>query len=497
MLVDIMPLQYLLNQAWSWFAGPGINIIIIIVLAMLVPRAGRFAERMITREVSANQDEDESKSTLAIWGVGIYVVQIIAYFLLIVAFLQQVGFSLAGAAIPATVVSAAVGFGAQSIIADFLAGFFILSEKQYGVGDWVKFAGNGVEVEGTVIAITMRATKIRTISQETVIIPNSTARISINASNFWSRAVVVIPVPLLGSQNARDAAERSERAARRALAHENVAAELIGELDVHPAVAVNPPSTVGMPWTVDMRFMIQTTAGNHWFVERAIRMAILEEFWDEYGSATTASGQVLDHVATAELTSESPTVLFDELDTASQETTGDTGNTIEDIAEEDPESQDYGESDATEDLVAESDPEDKKPLHRFWASLKEMRSSTLWLIIVLVVLIVLKPLFFSTENEEGDRVAGVLAPRPISTAEETEEPEQPEPTAPLTQEYEPQPQQTTPPPGNQPQNSPTQQPQQPTPNNPQQPQQQQQQQPEDTQPSISEQPQVNPGAPVN
>lgn len=50
---------------------------------------------------------------------------------------------------------------------------------------------------------------------------------------------------------------------------------------------------------VDMRFMIQVTAGNQWMVERAIRSEILDEFWDEYGSATTTSGELRNQLTTA------------------------------------------------------------------------------------------------------------------------------------------------------------------------------------------------------
>lgn len=43
-----------------------------------------------------------------------------------------------------------------------------------------------------------------------------------------------------------------------------------------------------------MRFLVQVTAGNQWLVERAIRTEIISEFWEEYGSATTTSGTLID-----------------------------------------------------------------------------------------------------------------------------------------------------------------------------------------------------------
>ncbi len=288
-----MLLRYLLQQAWTWFAESGLKILLILVIALLVPRIGRYIHYLITRNLERNsEDPDHTKAQLAIAGAVIYVVQIVAYFVLLVLLLEAIGFSLAGAAIPATVVSAAVGFGAQSIIADFLAGFFILSERQFGVGDWVRFEGGGVTVEGTVIKVTMRATRIRTMAEETVIIPNSTAKVCINSSNAWSAAVVEMPIPLLSSKNVQEAIDRTHAAAQRALRRDDVAPALLDDLVVQPATDVTPPTTVGMPWMMEMRIMVQVNPGSQWLVERAIRVAILDEFWSEYGSATTTSGEM-------------------------------------------------------------------------------------------------------------------------------------------------------------------------------------------------------------
>lgn len=283
--------DYMLTQLWRWVADTGINLAILIVAAFLVPRAGRLLQRWIHHR-SESSDPNESKSQLALAGASIYIAQLVAYFVITVFFLQQLGFSMVGATIPATIASAAIGLGAQSIIADFLAGFFIITEKQYGVGDWVRFEGNGVEVEGTVIQVTMRATRIRTLSEQTVIIPNSTARVCINSSHYWSSAVVVMDVPLLGSASANEAIDRTEQAARRALEHPDVKKELLGELDVQPAVSVDAPTVVGMPWTMKIRLIIQVKAAMQWMVERAIRIAIVDEFWSEYGSATTMTGEL-------------------------------------------------------------------------------------------------------------------------------------------------------------------------------------------------------------
>ena len=289
-----MPFQLVFNQVWSWIADTGINLALLIILAMLVPRAGRLANRIVEKRIQASQDEDEGKSSLAIAGVGIYIIQIIAYFLILVFLLQQIGFSLAGAAIPATVISAAVGFGSQQIIADFVAGFFILSEKQYGVGDLVTFQGNGVDLTGTVIQITMRSTQVRTLEEYTVTIPNSAAQVCINNSNHWSRALVVVPVPLLGSRDTEEVIARADSAPRRAIADPEIEPLIRGELLSQPGLNLNAPTTVGMPWTLDIRYMIRCSPGDQFPIERAINVYVLEEFFDEYGSATPVSGETTD-----------------------------------------------------------------------------------------------------------------------------------------------------------------------------------------------------------
>ena len=285
-----MPLSTIASLFWAWIVDPGLTLGLWLIIALLIPRAGRLAMYLITNKIVA-PDEDDTKTQLALAGVLVYVAQIIAYFLVFVFALSTLGFSLAGATIPATAASAAIGFGAQSIIADFIAGFFVLSEKQYGVGDWVRFEGGATDIEGTVIQITMRSTRIRTLAEQTVIIPNSKAGVSINNSNHWSSAVVTMQIPLLESSTIDEAVERATKAAEAALTEPKIDEVVWGPLAVHPAVNVTEPTTVGMPWTVGVRFLAQVKPGSQWLVERAIRMSLVSEFWNEYRSTSSLDGK--------------------------------------------------------------------------------------------------------------------------------------------------------------------------------------------------------------
>ena len=123
-----MPLSTIASLFWAWIVDPGLTLGLWLIIALLIPRAGRLAMYLITNKIVA-PDEDDTKTQLALAGVLVYLAQIAAYFRVFAFALSALGFSLAGATIPATAASAALGFGAPSIIADFIAGFFVLSEK--------------------------------------------------------------------------------------------------------------------------------------------------------------------------------------------------------------------------------------------------------------------------------------------------------------------------------------------------------------------------------
>ena len=100
--------------------------------------------------------------------------------------LSELGVSIAPILGAAGVVGLAVGFGAQSLIKDFFAGFMILLEDQYNVGDTVKIG----ETSGTVERLTLRMTLIRALDGSLTIIPNGTITTVSNFSKDWSRAVL-------------------------------------------------------------------------------------------------------------------------------------------------------------------------------------------------------------------------------------------------------------------------------------------------------------------
>ena len=110
--------------------------------------------------------------------------------------LSRLGVPLAGLVAPATVAGVALGFGAQRIVQDLLAGFFIITERQYGFGDVIRLAvvGIGEPRTGTVEDVTLRVTTMRTVDGEVVVTPNGQIVQVVNLSRDWARAVIDIPL---------------------------------------------------------------------------------------------------------------------------------------------------------------------------------------------------------------------------------------------------------------------------------------------------------------
>lgn len=275
-----MNLEYFLFRLWEMVVDHAIPLVALLLLAILVPRLGRLTVRII--EGRLDEEEESTKSRLALLGALVYVVQIIAYFIIVLLALSNLGVPPLGAAVPATIVSAAVGFGAQSIIGDFLSGFFILSERQFGVGDYVSFDGTSTATEGTVVALTLRATKVRTPSGEVVMIPNGSAGVVTNYSQEWSRAVVNFDVPVRSGENLDDIHRTIEETAKQAIKDPSISEDVAGEVEILPATALTSPTAAGQPWRVNFRVLVVVNPARQWAVERGIRAALLNVFWDHF-----------------------------------------------------------------------------------------------------------------------------------------------------------------------------------------------------------------------
>ena len=104
--------------------------------------------------------------------------------------LSEVGVNIAPIIASAGIIGIALGFGAQSLVKDFLSGIFMIVEDQYGVGDVIDLG----EAIGTVEAVTLRVTRLRDLNGTVWYVPNGEILRVGNMSQNWSRAVVDVSV---------------------------------------------------------------------------------------------------------------------------------------------------------------------------------------------------------------------------------------------------------------------------------------------------------------
>ncbi len=119
-----------------------------------------------------------STSSVAIWSIGLLIV------------LSRLGIDLGPLLASAGVLGVALGFGAQALVKDYLAGIFIIIEDQYGVGDIVDVGA----VVGTVEEITLRITRLRDLTGVVWYVRNGEVVRVANRSQGWTLAVMDMPV---------------------------------------------------------------------------------------------------------------------------------------------------------------------------------------------------------------------------------------------------------------------------------------------------------------
>jgi small conductance mechanosensitive channel len=186
-------------------------------------------------------------------GVGRIVIVIFAIILTLDTFME-IAPLLAGAGI----LGLAVSFGSQSLVKDVLAGFFILMEHQFDVGDVIEVAGKSGGVE----KMTLRVVTLRDLDGTVHVVPNGQITTVSNRTRGWSRAVLDIGV---GYASDVDQALETLRQEARAFAEDSAWSY---KLD-------GPPEVVGVQGlgdnAVTIRVMLRTRPGMQWEVGREFR----------------------------------------------------------------------------------------------------------------------------------------------------------------------------------------------------------------------------------
>lgn len=195
------------EKAADWFLGAPVQIVLIVVLAVgarwLVSRAiGRAVASMVRRaergtrtdrmlrEATGLDAERRRQRAATMGSVLRSAATIFIAVIAILTILATLGVPVGPLMASAGVGGVALGFGAQSLVKDFLSGIFMIVEDQYGVGDVIDTG----EAIGTVEEVTLRITRLRDASGVIWYVRNGEVIRIGNRSQGWSMAVIDIPV---------------------------------------------------------------------------------------------------------------------------------------------------------------------------------------------------------------------------------------------------------------------------------------------------------------
>ncbi|HXY91857.1 MAG TPA: mechanosensitive ion channel family protein [Acidimicrobiia bacterium] len=197
-----------------------------------------------------------SIAALLIWSVAVLTI------------LDDLGVNLAPLLAGAGVAGLALGFGAQSLVRDFISGLFMLIEDQYGVGDVID---TGVAT-GTVEALTLRTTRLRDTEGVVWHVPNGEIRRVGNMSQQWARALVDVTIGYEADvARATDAITRAVAGVRSDPA---IGRAILDDPEVLGLESVAPDRVV-------IRVAVRTRPQEHERVARALRARIKQTLDDE------------------------------------------------------------------------------------------------------------------------------------------------------------------------------------------------------------------------
>jgi small conductance mechanosensitive channel len=178
-----------------------------------------------------------------------------------IAILAELGIAIGALAAGAGILGAALGFGAQSLVKDFLAGLFIVVEDQFGVGDFVDLG----TATGVVESIRLRVTQVRDSEGTVWYVRNGEILRVGNQSQGWSR--IILDLPLAYNSDLEKAKKAIEAAAAKLTETSTLKTGLIGKAEVWGIQALGGEEIV-------FRMVQQVRPSKKEAITRALRMEV-------------------------------------------------------------------------------------------------------------------------------------------------------------------------------------------------------------------------------
>jgi len=238
-------------------------LIIAFILARLLRKLSRHLSVLSSRLGLPTALRAQQLRTLSsvIYSVGVSAI----LFLAAMQILPLLGINMGPLLASAGIVGLAIGFGAQTLVRDFINGFLILVENQYDIGDTVKLAG----VQGTVETMTLRRTVLRDDTGALHTVPSSEIKVVSNLTRDWTQLPVHISVAYGADSD-------------RVIQLLNEVAEEVANDPKYADKIVAKPEVPGIDKVtggeVDYLLLVKTKPGAQYAVGRELRLRIKTSF---------------------------------------------------------------------------------------------------------------------------------------------------------------------------------------------------------------------------
>jgi small-conductance mechanosensitive channel len=260
-------INYWRDDAFDFLRHQFPKILAVLLIAFVLSRLLKLVTRHLT-QFSHRQDlpssvRSQQFRTLSSvsYSIGLFVIGFIASMQILALLGVNMGPLLASAGIAGL----AIGFGAQTLVKDFINGFFILAENQYDLGDAVRIAG----VQGVVEMMTLRRTVLRDADGTVHTVPSSTIQVVSNLTRDWTQVSLHVSVAY-GVDSDRVIAVLKQ-----------VGAELASDPEFANMIVATPevPGIDKVSGTsVDYLMLVKTTPGGQFAVKRELQRRIKASF---------------------------------------------------------------------------------------------------------------------------------------------------------------------------------------------------------------------------
>ncbi|MFN7151224.1 MAG: mechanosensitive ion channel family protein [Microthrixaceae bacterium] len=266
-----------LAEGAQWLTEVPVRILLIVGLALLanwaVRRAiARYVTRLDRRAALRNEGDRvaSERRTLRMTTASTTLASaasVVIFVVAIVVALAQIDISLGPLLAGAGIVGVALGFGAQNVVRDVLAGFFVLVEDQYGIGDVIDVGRASGVVEG----ISLRVTKLRDVEGTLWFVPNGLVNEVGNLTQRWAR--VILDVGIAYGSDHHEAERLIKEAADSLWNDEDSELTVLEEPEMWGIELLGDSS-------VTIRIAVKCVPDDQWAVARALRSRIKDHLDD-------------------------------------------------------------------------------------------------------------------------------------------------------------------------------------------------------------------------